>query len=325
MYNKVRCIDINSPYCPCLLAETNHCIFCSQLKGEDACNCNWAGVCILYEKHWKATKDENKGEDAPIRMEVEADLIMKRRIAEKTYQLEFEVTQELAECLKKPGSFVFLRRVCDAHFYHFPVGVMDVVDNKIEVIVEAIGPKSTRIFSPGHKILIRGPYYNGIFGQPWIDKMICGKIILLAGGMGQPPALSIVKALMKNNNEVTAILAPGKIGEIFVDEEIRSLGVSVHNVSSMRREGLPILNKVFSSPQEIRPALIVSAGPDEQHYGIISAMQAAGVNIPMAVTNNATMCCGEGICGSCEKETIDHTFLRTCKAQTDFNYFLHYK
>jgi hypothetical protein len=75
----------------------------------------------------------------------------------------------------------------------------------------------------------------------------------------------------------------------------------------------------------LNPDLIISTGPDEQHYGIIAAMQAAGVNIPMAVTNNSTMCCGEGICGSCEKETVNHTFVRTCKVQTDFMNFLQYK
>jgi NAD(P)H-flavin reductase len=168
---------------------------------------------------------------------------------------------------------------------------MNVIDNRIQVVIEVVGAKSARIFSEGHKrLLIRGPYYNGILGLPWIDKINCGKIILLAGGMGQAPALLIIKTLLKRDNDITAILAPGKIGNTFLESEIDNLKVKIHKVTSMRREGLPILNKNFSDPNEIKPDLIVSAGPDEQHYGIIAAMQAAGVNLPMAVTNNATMC-----------------------------------
>jgi succinate dehydrogenase/fumarate reductase-like Fe-S protein len=67
--------------------------------------------------------------------------------------------------------------------------------------------------------------------------------------------------------------------------------------------------------------LVVSAGPDEQHYGIINAMKTAGINIPMAATNNARMCCGEGICGSCEKVMQDNKVVRACKVQTDFSQF----
>jgi hypothetical protein len=82
-----------------------------------------------------------------------------------------------------------------------------------------------------------------------------------------------------------------------------------------------MLRSLFQSSE--CPELVVSAGPDDQHYGIISAMQAANVNIPMAATNNATMCCGEGICGSCIKETQIGEFIKTCKVQTDFTQLIH--
>jgi len=81
-----------------------------------------------------------------------------------------------------------------------------------------------------------------------------------------------------------------------------------------------ILSRWFET--EKMPDLVVSAGPDEQHYGIIAAMQAVGVNIPMAATNNATMCCGEGVCGSCERETQDNSMIRVCKVQTEFTQFI---
>ncbi|VBB07967.1 Hypothetical protein LUCI_3232 [Lucifera butyrica] len=318
----LRCVDINSLYCPCLLADTNHCISCSHLKGEDLCDCNWAGVCILYEKQWQSKNKMRQSEDSPIRIEIESKFTIKEKISDNTYWLEMPISQELAEGLNKIGSFVFLRCPQDPQFYHFPVGVMKIENNNLQVVIEAVGPKSSRIFQEDNNcVLVRGPYYNGVFGQPWIDKIANSKIILLAGGIGQPPALPIVQKLGRNQNQVTAILAPGKTGKVFIERELMEAGIMVTTVTSMRVAGLPLLKKLFQS-RTTCPDLVVSAGPDELHYGVIAAMQEAGINLPMAATNNSVMCCGEGICGSCERETNDHQLIRTCKVQTDFARFV---
>lgn len=312
--NMSRCIDINSQYCPCLLAETNNCVFCSHLSGQSSCDCNWAGVCVLYEKHWQRKKKHNRGEDDTIRCEEETEYTIVEQVNENTYILEFSVSSELSLALTKTGSFVFLRRPRDPYFYHFPVGIMKVIGNKIYVAIEAIGPKSSRIVTGNDKtLLVRGPYYNGVLGQPWIDNIKDGRILLVAGGMGQAPALPLVTKLVENGNSVTAIVAPGHTGAIYIESDLNDLGVEVLKVPSMRRVGLGLISNSISEYD-----LIVSSGPDEQHYGVIDAMQALNINKPMAATNNATMCCGEGICGSCLKETHDNRFIRTCKVQADF-------
>lgn len=313
------CIDINSPYCPCLLAETNHCVFCSHLRGEPVCDCNWSGVCILYERRWQPKNGVWRGDKPPQRIELDSEITRKELIAENTYLLEFNVGSDLAAELGKTGAFVFLRLPDDPQYFHFPVGVMKVIGTAVQVVVEAVGPKSSRLLDfPAKFVSVRGPYYNGVLGQPWIDNITCGTILLVAGGMGQPPALPIAARLVANNNRVIALLAPGKIGRIFIDRDLEELGVTVHNVDSLRRTGNGLLGR-WLTDEETRPDLIVSAGPDEQHHGVIAAMQAAGVNIPMAATNNATLCCGEGICGSCERETSDDRRVRLCKVQTDFS------
>jgi NAD(P)H-flavin reductase len=318
-----RCMDINSPYCPCILAETNHCVYCSHLRGEAVCDCNWTGVCVLNEKKWQATNTQKKWrwEENTTRNEIEAPIITQECIAENTYRLELSVPLELAQTLDRPGSFVFLRRIEDPEFFKFPVGIMGVKGEIIEMVIETIGPKSSRILEDQPRpVIVRGPYYNGVFGQPWVDKISEGYILLLAGGMGQPPAAMIAQKLITNNNKVLAILAPGKVGKVLVDQLFKSWGIEVMTVSSMRREGLVILREWIKTDQ--CPDLIVSAGPDDQHYGIINTMQAENKNIPMAATNNATMCCGEGVCGSCDKETRSGKKVRTCKVQTDFLSFI---
>lgn len=320
----MKCIDINSPYCPCLLSQTNHCTFCSHLKGEAVCDCNWSGVCILYEKKWQQNTDIWSADaDKPVRLESDTEFTIKQKIAEHTYLLEIEVLPELAQSLTRCGAFVFMRRPADQHFYYFPVGIMNVSGNNIEVVIETMGPKTSRLFiDDNNRVLVRGPYFNGIFGQPWIDNVINGKILLIAGGMGQPPAMPIAHRLVENNNNITAILAPGKIGTVFIAEKLSKLGIAVQQVAAMRQFGMHALNEMLTDSEQC-PELIVSAGPDEQHYGIIAAMQSAGVNLPMAATNNTTMCCGEGICGSCERLAKNNSRVRTCKVQTDFSQFIH--
>jgi len=314
--NISQCIDINSKYCPCLLADTNHCIFCSHLKGETTCNCNWSGLCILYEQHWQHKKIEQSEQPIQTRSEEQVEFIIKQQIGQNTYILEFEVTTELAVQLQKIGSFVFVRCPSDQHFFYFPINIMKVEGNTLQVGIESIGPKSIKILgSNNNKLIVRGPYYNGVLGGPWIDNITDGNIILVAGGIGQAPAFPLAAKLMSRSNEVMAMLAPGKVGKIFIDQELAKMGVQVHNVPSLRQIGMPMLREWF----DLKPDLIVSAGPDEQHYGVIAAMQAAGVNIPMVATNNATMCCGEGICGSCLKKTKDNKSIRMCKQQTDFS------
>lgn len=318
-----RCIDINTEYCPCMLAETNHCVFCSHLKGEQVCNCNWTGSCILYEKQWNSKKQDLPGEETKVRIEIESPLTLKKEIGKHTYHLEFNVTPELAQGLKKAGSFIFMRRAGDPEFYYFPVGIMGVEDTLVQVVIEAIGPKSVRLLTDDtcSQIIVRGPYANGIFGQPWIDNTKSSKVILVAGGLGQPPAMPIARTLVSNGNQVTALVAPGKVGRAFIEAELRDLGIEVISIPSLRQTGLPLLRQIFAS-EERRPDLVVSAGPDDQHYALIAAMQAVDVNLPMAATNNATMCCGEGICGSCEKLTRDNKRVKTCKVQTDFTEFI---
>lgn len=319
-----RCIDINSVYCPCILAETNHCVYCSHLKGEAVCNCNWAGICIMNEKIWQSTSAKNKWnwDEKKVRNDIEVPVITQKLIAENTFWLKMAVPAELAKDLDCPGSFVFLRRAQDPDFFKFPVGIMSVDSETIEVVVETIGPKSSRILeNDSQQLIVRGPYFNGIFGQPWIEKLANGTVILMTGGMGQPPAMPIARMLAKNGNRITAIIAPGKIKKIFIDELLEQLGINVLKVDSMRKEGLAQFRELLQKKDSCFD-LAVSAGPDNQHYSLINVMKAENRNIPMAATNNATMCCGEGVCGSCDKETRSGKKIRTCKVQTDFISFI---
>lgn len=312
-YLQSKCIDINSAYCPCILADTNHCVFCAHLQGKDMCDCNWSGVCILYEKKWNARNEALVTRDP--RPEIECPIVERKFLRENIYRIVLSLPPPLAEQLKAPGSYVFMKRAVDPHYFQLPVGVMRVLDDdKIVVVLEALGPKSRRVTEEDQALIVRGPYKNGIFGLPWIEKLFYGKVLLVAGGMGQPPALPVAERLIKNYNKVTAIIAPGTAGFLNV-EEFQSAGVELLQVESLRSMGYACLaDKLRADTWD----LLVSCGPDAQHFAVIDAVREAGADLPIAATNNSIMCCGEGVCGSCAKETTDHQCVRTCKVQLDF-------
>jgi NAD(P)H-flavin reductase len=236
-------------------------------------------------------------------------------VGDKTVVISFDVSEALAHMLNKVGSFVFLRRKDDDQFYHFPVGVMSVDHTSITVAIEAVGTKSKRLLEDiSAEIVVRGPYYNGMFGQPWLTTIRGESVLLVAGGIGQAPLLPVARELVQGENRITAILAGGKVGVIFVGEELREMGIDVIEVSSLRQEGMPLLRKKLKKGVDF----IASCGSDNQHCGIISVLHEMKLDLPMAATNNAVMCCGEGICGSCHHKMKDGRVVKLCKVQADF-------
>lgn len=309
MHEAFTCVDINSEACPCVLAENNNCILCSRLQGKTYCDCNWTGICILYERHWQEQQTYQKR----LKQEVVIECKAIESITATTYRLRFELPLTFAKQLDRLGSFVFLRRPQDTHMYQFPVGIMTVHENLLEVVVESKGPKSKRLLAEDNRYMaVRGPYYNGILGRPWLENLKNGRVILVAGGIGQAPALAAIKKLLRQQNMVTAILAPGSTGKVFIADELSAAGVLVSPVDSIRRLGLTLLAEKLKQESF---DLLVSAGPDQLHRAVIDVLKSSGKNIPMAITNNAVMCCGEGICGSCERELESGEKIRLCKVQ----------
>lgn len=307
----MRCIDVDSAYCPCILADMNHCVQCSQLQGKANCTCEWSGTCVLYERFWQGGSERRK----MARTEEMTRIGKKETIGEHTVILEMDVSDKFAAMLDKAGAFVFLRRADDAVFYHFPVGVMDVENSRITVAIETVGVKTKRFLSDmAGKIIIRGPYYNGVLGEMHLTSIREKKTVLLAGGIGQAPAVAVAKRLIQGGNRVTAILAGGKVKSIFVDARLKRMGAEVIEVPSMRREGMLLLQKILQKGVDF----VVSCGSDNQHCGIIAILREMKVDLPMAATNNAVMCCGEGICGSCQHKMKDGRTVRLCKTQADF-------
>lgn len=314
------CIDAGSEYCPCHLAETGDCILCSQLSGKTFCDCiNWKGVCIYQEYMWNGGKAKEE------RKSYTCSILSKTAVDEDIIILKVRITHKLARDLVHPGSFVFMRNPASMQYYDAPISIMETntEENWIKVAIELKGTKTSSInlLNEKDKILIRGPYWNGILGLKNIYKAQKGNSLIVMRGIGQAPSLPVLKKLYSNGNKLTVIIDNGSSNKLLIDKELLEYQCEVKECSMIEKGELTneFRELLMKTVEEIKPNIVHVAGPDLLSYKILYALDSS---IPISCCNNARMCCGEGICGSCTVKTNDHKLRRLCKLQTEPRFIL---
>lgn len=53
----MECEELAAERCPCLLAETAECTYCTLLRGETVCGCDWQGRCAFERWQWRDSDD----------------------------------------------------------------------------------------------------------------------------------------------------------------------------------------------------------------------------------------------------------------------------
>lgn len=300
-----RCIDAGSEYCPCYLAETMDCITCSHLKGKEFCDCDWRGVCI-YQAY---TFEDNKKKDP--RMSLQVEVTEMRELDENILELTIKVPHTLARQLNQPGSYIFIRNKNFNQYFDIPISIMqaDTRNDLIKIAVEVHGIKTKTIKSINNQLLIRGPYWNGIFGLDHLKQVQNSKCLVAVRGIAQAPAILVIKHLLKNNNSVDLIIDKTSTSYNFIAEYCDIQEVKECNL--YEAEGLEFLNRQISSKDYELIFLGTSDYLREKVFLSIENIK----NFRIVTTNNNEICCGEGICGSCTKHDINGIPIRTCKAQ----------
>ncbi|MDI6605384.1 MAG: sulfide/dihydroorotate dehydrogenase-like FAD/NAD-binding protein [Thermoanaerobacteraceae bacterium] len=309
MTNRLECIDAGSEYCPCYLAELNECIVCSQLQGKQFCDCNWRGVCIYQEYIWAGCKSKST------RKTILSNIIKKDMINERLLILTLKIPKKLSRELNEPGSYIFLRDNLSPSFFDTPMSIMysNEMEGIIKLAVQINGPKTKLIQECKENIYIRGPYWNGLFGHKYIKGMHNSKCLVVLRGIAQAPGVIVISKLIQNNNNVTVLIDKGKIGEYFIEEYLKDFNITIFKKDILSNDGQNLLRNLISD-QNIK--LIYSGGSDAQHLNILNFIDNYNTEAYLAVSNNNTICCGEGICGSCEIE-INGQKVRSCKVQLD--------
>lgn len=317
VFRYIDCIDAGSVYCPCELATKGECIICSQLHGKEFCDClNWKGTCIYQEYIWNGGKSNKTREFRKF------SIIKKEYLRDDILKLDIKVTKSLSRNLNSLGSFVFLKNEKDIDPYSIPISILDsdVVNNVISVVIKKQGIKSKAIFECENEILVKGPYWNGIQGQKHLRELKNSSCLILCRGIASAPAVLAAKKIIKNNNEVYVMLDRGRSRENFAKPYFISHGCNVEDVSfldysgELKEEYKFEIEKLF---KKWNFRTVLSAGSDEFHEKIINFIYNIDKYVNFATVNNTTMCCGEGICGSCIIKGKSNEKIRACKQQYD--------
>ncbi|AFS78425.1 hypothetical protein Curi_c14150 [Gottschalkia acidurici 9a] len=310
MKHRLECIDAGSEYCPCYLAETNDCITCSHLQGKEFCECNWRGICIYQEYVMNGCKRKKQRESNVAKVEEI------KNISDNCIILKLKVNNTLARQLKEPGAYVFLRGEELPHYFDTPMSIMDVdeVNGYIYIAYQILGSKTKKLEKDREEYLVRGPYWNGLYGMKNLKKVSNKECLVVVKGIAQAPAILVVKKLLKNQNNVTFIVDKGAIGDVFIKDFIKGLNMKTIETNLQSSSGEMLIKNILKN-NDI--GLVYSGGSDVLHSSIIRMIDETKKDPFIVVTNNNEICCGEGVCGGCTIRLADGVRAKSCKTQLD--------
>lgn len=315
MQHILDCVDCGTDYCPCYLAETGDCLICSQLQGKTFCDClNWKGVCVYQEYVWNRSRMKEG------RKSILCQIQNIEQLTESVMLLTIKVNNTLARELDQPGTYVFLRHPKEADFFDTPMSIMtaDPVAGTISIAIQVKGVKTKSLINQNKDILVRGPYWNGLLGYKYLKGLKNSKALLVVRGIAQAPAVPVARKLLNQGNQVTVLLDPGRAGLNFAEPLFREMDCQLIN--------LPLLNSGLQVPakalefikeylEENSIRLVYSGGTAKLHAGISKLIESSGREIYFCCSNEASFCCGEGVCGSCHTRLPDGQRVKTCKTQ----------
>ncbi|HHV79820.1 MAG TPA: hypothetical protein GXX40_09485 [Firmicutes bacterium] len=303
------CTDAGTEYCPCYLGDMGRCINCAQLAGLELCDCEWSGTCVYC--HYKTKNHEL----VHLRKEMEVAIKKSEQLTPDVRIVVVELDRPLVFELSQYGAYAFLRKKDAPAFFNVPTSVMDVEAsrNQISFAFQRIGTKTESLMGARGSVILTAPFWNGILGVRYLRRAVGWNVLIVAKGIAQAAAVIMTKRLLKSGNKVIYAVGAGDIGLTFTADIVASMGATVLKMPREKdHNGEALLDLLNRHPFD----LVVSLGSDAQHEQLHQLTKQAVRRPRLCVSNNAVLCCGEGVCGSCTV-TINGMTIRRCKASLD--------
>ena len=222
----------------------------------------------------------------------DTEIISNAEVSANIFKLEV-AAPELSQ-IAKAGQFVQVK-ISDEFTLRRPLGIASAKNGVVKIFYRVIG-KGTEFLSTkksGEHLNILGALGNGF------DTNISGRILLVGGGMGLAPLLSVAEKIEadvlmggKNKSEVDFWIKEfrAEVGKIFITTDDGSFG-SLGFVTSLLPEVLEYDNY----------AAIYTCGPEIMMRGVYKIAEEN--NLPCYVSLERRMACGLGACLSCSIDT----------------------
>lgn len=167
--------------------------------------------------------------------------------------------------------------------------------------------------------MIRGLYWNGIFGITNILDKKDNKELVLARGIGLAPMIPVVRKLISQDNELHVVIDKSPFEEIFCKEILDEYKIKVSENALLKSGKLSDYAKgIIKDALKEGTNYIHIAGADILTYDVINYLDDINTNdVSLSCCNNFKICCVEGVCGVCTSKFSGDRVKRFCKEQLD--------
>ena len=315
MHIYTKCSNYASDTCPCVLAENGHCIVCSMCNGKDFCECtDTVSFCIMQELK------NNGGKAKEPHHVMKCEVAYVKNFGDTLRFMRIKVPQGNPEEYKRIGAYIFIR-VKENTFFDVPISVMfeDYENDTIALIIQIRGIKTSdfKDIKKGDTVFVRGPYYNCIQGNKHVVSLHNGKASVFCRGIGFLPSLHVIDVLRKNGSDVTVYLDEGQFDNNILKFFTDLFEINFHQVRMCTSDGnlTEEIRSVINDDMEHGANLIHLGMSDYLIKQYIDYIQSRNTTAAVSCINNSQICCGEGICGACTRNTGSNKTIHLCKEQ----------
>ncbi|HQD25757.1 MULTISPECIES: dihydroorotate dehydrogenase electron transfer subunit [Methanoculleus] len=197
------------------------------------------------------------------------------------------------EIVARPGQFVMV----------WVPGVDEIpmaLSTPSSITVQKVGDATAALFAmhEGDKIGLRGPYGNGF--------AVSGRTLVVAGGVGASPLLSLITAGQAD----TVLLGARTARELLFADKIRDYATLMVATDDGTAGHHGFVTELISRVDLADFAHICVCGPEPMMRAVLAILDREGCAERGQFSLHRYMKCGVGLCGSC---CIDPHGLRVCR------------
>ncbi len=222
-------------------------------------------------------------------------VVRNEQIAEAIYRIE--ISSPWAAEGAAPGQFVNLYPKGEHTLLPRPISLCDISEDSLTLVYGVVGAGTLEFsgYKTGDAVKLSTAQGKGFDCLNTLEKSGQRQVTLVGGGLGVPPLLALAKALIKQGDQVTAIL--GFRLEAFLAGDFAALGIDIHIATDNGSQGFKGTVMDYIREQKVASDYFYSCGPKPMLREL--SAYCAEINVPIQVSMEERMGCGYGACLGC--------------------------